>query len=186
MKVSSRPDILERVVATISNALIAQLHHPAGTSRSFYKMVREFRELQDLSNRQLWNVTRYVIGKKYVRIKKNASGARIELTESGHKVSRRAALHALQPQKQTRWDRKFRIVLFDIPNGQKRGRDAFAGCLKRLGFVPLQKSAFVHVYPCEEEIGVVADYYGIADYVELIVAETISSRVRVARMFGLG
>lgn len=174
MKLHRKGDLLWKALTTVGNAAVALSRHPGRNSGSFYRVMREFREMQELSDRQVRNMSRYLVNNKYIEITKDGSGSRIEVTEKGKLLLARRALEALAPRRQERWDRKWRIVMFDIPTPMKSSRDAFAGLLKTFGFEHLQKSVFISPYPCEEELAAVADYFGISDYVDLVVAERIS------------
>src|SRR3989344_4593151 len=55
-------------------------------------------------------------------------------------------------KKPARWDKLWRLVIFDIPEEERTGRMALAAKLKELGFYPLQKSVFIHPYECKDEI----------------------------------
>ena len=188
MKVGSRrkSDLLCHVLNSVANAAIAISRHPARHSLSVYRALRDFKELQAMSDRQLRYVSRYVINKKYIAIRRHERGhAHIELTRAGTTVVAGNALYALKPVKQAVWDRKWRIVMFDIPNEMKSARDMFAGTLKRFGFERIQKSVFVYPYPCEEELEVVAEYLGIADHIDIILADRITRENSYKKTFGL-
>ncbi len=175
MKIQRRGLILEKVLSTLANATIALAKNPGRTTGSLYRAMREFESLQQISDEQLHNVAKYIVGKKYITLRKNSRGrAEIVLTENGKKSYQSAAIRNLKPPTQEPWDRKWRIVLFDIPNYSKRARDAFAATLKRLGFLPMQKSVFLCPYPCEEELEVVADFFGVSDNIDIIVADRLT------------
>ncbi|OGG80553.1 hypothetical protein A3A39_01545 [Candidatus Kaiserbacteria bacterium RIFCSPLOWO2_01_FULL_54_13] len=186
MKVENKGVILRKALSTLTNATIALAKNPARTTGSLYRAMREFEALQEATDEQLRNITKYIVGRKYITIRKRAGAiAEIELTENGRRAVQAAAIRALAPLKQKTWDRKWRIAIFDIPNYAKRSRDAFAATLKRLGFVPMQKSVFICPYPCEEELEVVADFYGVRDHIGIIVAEHLTSEGEWKRIFNL-
>ncbi|MDP3965573.1 MAG: hypothetical protein Q8Q13_02120 [bacterium] len=99
MLVSRRGKILGRVLSTIANAAIAMARHPGNTSLSAYRAMREFEKLQDISDRQLRSVSRYIVAKKYISITRRGNAAEIALSESGKKIIAWQALLALKPQK---------------------------------------------------------------------------------------
>ena len=76
-----------------------------------------------------------------------------------------------------KWDKKWRIVVFDIPNEKKTARDILASKLKKLGFIRLQKSIFVFPYDCQKEIDYLREVYEIKPFVQYIVAESIDTEV---------
>ena len=72
-----------------------------------------------------------------------------------------------------KWDKKWRVIIFDIPEELHNERNNLRRKLKSLGFYILQKSVFVFPYPCEEELGDLCAKIGVGDYVDIIVAESI-------------
>lgn len=186
MKIGSRRGhLLEKVLNTAINVTIAVASNPGRTSKSAYQTFRDFDELQELSNSQLRRITQYVIDKKYITISRAENGdTEMIVTESGKRAARRLSVLDLKPLSTKRWDKKWRLVMFDIPNDKKQVRDTFAGCLKRLGFAHYQKSVFICPHPCEEQLEVIAEYYGITDYVEIVVAERITHEDSFKASFG--
>ena len=80
----------------------------------------------------------------------------------------------LEIAKQKKWDKKWRLVIFDIAQIKKIYREAFRGKLKDLGFRSLQKSVWVHPYECQAEIELLKDFFGLSDKeLRLIVAQSI-------------
>jgi CRISPR-associated endonuclease Cas2 len=75
-----------------------------------------------------------------------------------------------------KWDKKWRIVMFDIPRERHNNRNLFRSRLKSLGFVNVQKSIFVFPYPCEQDIAELCKRYKILDYVDVITADSIGSK----------
>ena len=55
-------------------------------------------------------------------------------------------------RKPAKWDGKWRIVVFDIPENLRSIRQALREHLCRLQFYQLQKSVFVLPYECGDEI----------------------------------
>ncbi|MDO8552173.1 MAG: CRISPR-associated endonuclease Cas2 [bacterium] len=188
MKISSsrKSQLLYKVLSTIGNAAIAISRHPARNSLSAYRALRDFEKLQQASERQLRYISKYIIDKKYIRIRRYGNErAEIELTKAGAKVVARNAIYDLRPAKLAVWDSRWHLVFFDIPNQMKSARDAFAATLKRLGFERYQKSVFICPYPCEEELEVIADYFNITNNIEIAVAERITHENSFKKIFGL-
>lgn len=94
-------------------------------------------------------------------------------------------LEKMKLQKPEKWDGLWRIVLFDIPEYKKKGRDALAGRLKKLGFHALQKSVFVHPYECANEINCITELFQIRPYVRMIIAQDIDNVPNLKKKFKL-
>jgi len=54
--------------------------------------------------------------------------------------------------KTKRWDGKWRVIIFDIPDAKRKSRDKLRYILLAQGFLLLQKSVWIYPYPCEELI----------------------------------
>ena len=83
------------------------------------------------------------------------------------------------------WDGKWRIVIFDIPEKLRSGRDALRQKLKELGFYELQKSVLIFPYPCADEIEFVIEFFGMRKFVRYGVLETIDNEPHLKKLFHL-
>lgn len=110
----------------------------------------------------------------------------IELTKEGKRKFKEINLEDLRIIKPPRWDGKWRLVIFDIPEeGFASSRRVLRAKLKEWEFYPLQKSVWVCPWPCEKEIQTIAELYGVARYVDVVVAEKITKDVNLRKHFGL-
>lgn len=100
-----------------------------------------------------------------------------------HLKRRLASEVRITPQKQ--WDGKWRLVLFDIPQSKKKGRDSLRAHIKAMGLVRYQDSVWVHPYPLRNAIGVLAHHFGVAQYISFAVAEHLTGEAALERIFGV-
>ncbi len=89
------------------------------------------------------------------------SGTRIKLTKKGKKKIEKYDFEKIVLRHSEKWDGKWRVVIFDIPEAKKKARDALGKKFKRLGMQQLQKSVFVFPFDCKKEIDFVADFFGV-------------------------
>ena len=123
---------------------------------------------------------------RLIAIKERYGKFSVELTKEGKRKFKEIQLEKLEIAKPPHWDKKWRIVIFDIPDKSfKQARDVLRAKLKQWEFYPLQKSVWVCPWPCENEIQLVAELYGVAPYVDMVVAEKIISRTLLQKHFGL-
>lgn len=85
----------------------------------------------------------------------------------------------------TRWNRKWYIVLFDIPTRKKKQRDILRLRMKELGLMLYQDSVWIYPYPVETVISKIAHFYYIAEYVSFSTTEKITGEKRLKKHFGL-
>ncbi|MFH1894381.1 MAG: hypothetical protein ABH813_00530 [Patescibacteria group bacterium] len=109
----------------------------------------------------------------------------VELTEKGKRKIKKYQFGELQIPIPKSWDKKWRIVIFDIPNKKKIAREALREKLKKLNFFQLQKSVWVYLYPCENEIQLVAEIFNVTSFINIILAEKILNDVRLKMHFKL-
>jgi len=83
------------------------------------------------------------------------------------------------------WDKKWRFVIFDIPEKFKTGRDALRRKIKQLGFYELQKSVFVFPYKCDNEIEFIIEFFGIRKYVRYGTIDFIDNELHLKKIFEL-
>ena len=110
---------------------------------------------------------------------------KVELTKKGKRVVKKIQLDDMKPKKPTVWDKKWRIVIFDIPDKKRRARDALREKLQKMHFYPLQKSVWVHPYHCEKEIQFLCEFFEITPYVNIIVADNIYDDIKLRKYFNL-
>jgi phenylacetic acid degradation operon negative regulatory protein len=107
------------------------------------------------------------------------------LSEKGRKRVLRFNVDRMAVRKPRRWDGYWRIVIFDIPEKRRGGREALRDKLKQLGFYQLQKSCFVHPFDCQSEIDFVSELFEVSPYVNFILAKEIEGQAVLKKMFGL-
>lgn len=119
--------------------------------------------------------------RKLIKIKND----NVAFTNRGFQWLEKSKFSKLRIKKQ-KWDKKWRIVIFDIPEDFRKQRNTFRFKLKSLGFYLLQESVFVYPFPCEEELGFLASYLNITDYIDIMVAESIGFKEKeIKEFFGL-
>jgi hypothetical protein len=113
-------------------------------------------------------------GKSYVR-----------LTEKGEHFA--ALMHEgkLAPRKPRRWDGKWRLLIFDIPEKRKGTREKIRATLITLGFVRLQDSVWIYPYDCEDFILMLKADFKIGKDVLYIIADQIEYDVPLRTHFNL-
>lgn len=97
----------------------------------------------------------------------------IRLTNKGKRRIREYSIDTLEIKNSEKWDKKWRIVIFDIPNKYKQAREALREKIKQLGFKQLQKSVWIYPYECEDEVLFIAEIFEVERYVEIITAEKL-------------
>lgn len=121
-----------------------------------------------------------------IKIEIKKGGIHILLTNKGRKKAGWMQIDELKINKPRKWDKRWRVVIFDIAHLQKTHRDAFRGKLKELGFAPIQKSVWIHPYNCKDEIDLLRDFFGLTEKeIRLIIADKIGEDKELKETFRL-
>lgn len=71
-----------------------------------------------------------------------------------------------------KWDKKWRLIIFDIPEKKREVRNQFRQTLNTIGFIKLQNSVWVYPYECSELISLLKSDFEIGkDVLYLTVTE---------------
>ncbi|HEY4493287.1 MAG TPA: hypothetical protein VJB98_01570 [Candidatus Paceibacterota bacterium] len=116
----------------------------------------------DESKRKEWymhRVAQDLVDRGLLKKVKKGNRTGYELTDKGEKLATGYQLKTLSIKKPWNWDGNWRVVMFDIPEFKKSTREELRSTLIALGFVSLQKSAWVHPYPCADVITLIKRKY---------------------------
>lgn len=103
-------------------------------------------------------------GKGWIEYRETSKGKLVvALTRLGRKKVQEVELEDLKIEPPKHWDGYWHIIIFDIVEERKKARDTFRKLLQQLHCAKLQRSVFLHPYPCEEEIELIRDVFGIPE-----------------------
>lgn len=143
------------------------------------------KEWGKIKRKELHKEIRSLHRSKLVGKNKDVDGiVSLDLTEKGKLKALTYYFKEIKIKEQI-WDGKWRLVIFDVPEKLKTGRDALRRKIKELGFYELQKSVFIFPYKCEDEINFIVDYFGLGDYVKCGVLDSINNDKNIRENFGL-
>jgi len=159
----------------------------AATSPYFIlNIIRSFKKVRKYNKKKVYDVFYNLRRQGCIDIRKRNHQIYIALTEKGRKKAGRFQIDSLKINKPRKWDKKWRLVIFDISQLQRLKRNAFRGKLKELGFYPLQKSVWVCPYPCKDEIELLREFFGLTKKeIRLITAENIEDDNFLRKVFKL-
>src|SRR3989338_8897825 len=121
----------------------------SGSPSRYNRVLRSIgKEWKTIERRELYRAIRRLYESKLVREVKHDDGSvELVLHKAGREIAFRYKVDDLVILRPKQWDRKWRIVIFDVPETEKKLRDTLRFRLKQLGLLELQKSVFVHPYP---------------------------------------
>ncbi|MCR4279350.1 MAG: CRISPR-associated endonuclease Cas2 [Candidatus Zambryskibacteria bacterium] len=96
-------------------------------------------------------------------------------TQAGAKILREWELSDYKIKIPKKWDKKWRVIIFDIPEKKKKTRDKVREILIAAGFQRLQNSVWVYPYDCEDVIGLMKNELGIGKYLLYMIVEQLEN-----------
>ncbi len=177
------PTTKKALLLLLAGPALVLAYSPRRKLRVLKALAKEWRAIE---KQALYNIIRNLYKNKLVNIKENDDGTvTIILTDSGKNKALTYDIENIKIPLMKRWDRKWRIILFDIPEKYKNARNALVKILKNMGCFQFQKSVFVHPFECRNEIDFVIEFFSMRQYVRFIVADSIDNELHLKKHFDL-
>ncbi len=113
------------------------------------------------------------------------SGKYVRLTEKGQHELARMVARKPDTRVHHRWDKRWRMVIYDIKEERKVIRMQLQENLRAFGFYKLQQSVWVYPYDCEALLILLKADFKIGQEVLYIVVEKIENDKRLRDHFNL-
>ena len=110
----------------------------------------------------------------------------LRITEKGEtEIAFEQEKITLKAKKHKHWDRKWRMVIFDIPERRRRVRSRLREIMVEVGFMRLQDSVWVYPYDSEDFIALLKTELKIGKDVLYAIVDTIEHDKPIRTHFGL-
>ncbi len=113
------------------------------------------------------------------------SGGLLRLTSRGERRIKEWERQDYKLPAPSRWDKKWRMLIFDIPEKRKLLRDKVRLTLHSIGFMRLQDSVWVYPYDCEEFITLLKAEFKIGKDLLYLIVDKIEYDRPLLSYFGL-
>ena len=120
-----------------------------------------------------------------IEIKEDRDSKYLEITNKGKRLLLKYELEGLATDKPKKWDRKYRVVIFDISESRRGVRDNLRVMIRSFGFICLQQSVWIYPYPCEDIIDLLKQYLDLKGEVLYMTIESMENDKRLRKDFGL-
>ncbi len=183
---SPRAKITLVTLCVLAAASLPVLVFAAAAMGNAVQIFKYFHASKNFSERRVRNSINQLRRQDLIEYVGNKQGGTvIRITKRGKSRLREFDVELMSIKKPTKWDGKWRMVVYDLPVRFKRAREELRWKLKDLGFFQFQKSVWVHPYPCEDEIIFISDFYGVGKYVDVLTVENILRDEKIKKHFGL-
>lgn len=126
-----------------------------------------------------------MINRQILELKNKGGETTVVIAKKGKRLLLRYNFQKMDLVKPEIWDKKWRVVIFDVKEKKRSFRDSLRRKIKSLGLYQLQKSVFVTPYPCENEIAFLREYFNISEGVSCFTALNLEEEDFLKRKFNL-
>jgi DNA-binding transcriptional regulator PaaX len=109
----------------------------------------------------------------------------LSLTPKGEAALRKLELNEYKIQRPGRWDGKWRVLIFDIPEKRRTLRELVRRTLSAIGFIRIQDSVWLYPYDCEDLITLLKADFKIGKDLLYLVVEQMEYDARYRDHFDL-
>ena len=109
----------------------------------------------------------------------------LSITPEGSSLLRHLQLQDIRLKKPKRWDGKWRVLIFDIPQTKNLLRDKLRRTLMAIGFIRLQDSVWIYPYDCEDLITLLKTDFRVGDQMLYMIVDSLENDDQVKEDFDL-
>ena len=126
-----------------------------------------------------------LVEKGILKIEKGKNEGVLTLTAKGKEMMHKIKYGEIELQRPKHWDKKWRLVIYDIKEERKKMREQLKDALRNVGFVAIQKSVWAYPYPCEDLLVMLRADFGVGKEVLYVVVEKLENDNWVRNHFHL-
>ena len=97
------------------------------------------------------------------------------MTRNGAKIFKEWEMSAYTIKRPRKWDGKWRVIIFDIPEKKRAARTRVREILTAAGFQRLQDSVWVFPYDCEDVIGLMKTDLNVGKHLLYMIVDQIEN-----------
>lgn len=142
------------------------------TLKTFYPHPYYHQFCAHVHRRSFYNALKRLERKHLVGVKQRGGSEGWQLTDEGEKAARRLKMKLVQARAR-RWDQKWRLIIFDVPERIRGRRDFLRRELQSLGLHQLQKSVWAAPHPLPEEFFAIMGELDLGKHLRVVTAERI-------------
>ncbi len=176
--------IKRKVLLLLAGGIALGLAHSPRTQRRVFTTLRK--DWKKINKQYLYRVIEEFKRERLVDYVEQKDGTtKIVLAEKGKHKILEFKIDEINIPKPLKWDKKWRMVMFDVPEKRRAERNILREKLKEIGFKEIQKSVFVHPHPCLDEINFITEYYRLRNLVRYGEVIKISNEEELKLKFRL-
>lgn len=184
MKKMIKSPVKKKVLLLLAGGLALGLARNPRNQKYIFQTIKK--DWKDIDRKYLYKIVNEFKQERLVDYKENKDGTvKIVLSEKGKKIVLNFNIDKIEIKRPLKWDKKWRLVMFDIPEKRRSERNILREKLREIGFKEIQKSVFVHPFPCLDEINFITEYFQLRSLVRYGEITNISNEEELKLKFKL-
>lgn len=152
-----------------------------GSYKPYRVSANEYFRMKNCGHSDIRQQLYYLKKKKLIKnIIKNDENY-LEITKEGFKKLTWDNISVID--RNNKWDKNFRLVMFDVPEDKKNTRDVIRDKLKEIGFIQIQKSVFIYPFECKQQIDALCYWCGAKRYIKYMVVKITGGEEEIIEEF---
>jgi phenylacetic acid degradation operon negative regulatory protein len=173
------------VLGIVSSAGILTLGLLAPNALKLLKIGSVDKKIHSYKYKSILRTKDNLIKNGFLEVEMTSFGKVLRITENGKKMLDRAILFSRHKNAPPKWDKKWRVIIFDIPEKKKLIREKLRATLISIGFIRLQNSVWIYPYPCEELVSLLKADLHIGKDVLYMIVDQLEGDQMICRYFNL-
>jgi len=112
-------------------------------------------------------------------------GKKYCMTSRGESLLRQWQFADFKLTQPLKWDKKWRVIIFDIPEKKRKVRDQIRVLFKSAGFYLLQDSVWVYPYDCEDVLTLLKSEMGVGKNILYLIVDELENDKYLRQFFSL-
>lgn len=183
-KGSNLGPVAQKILLLLFGGITLGLTH---SPDQYFKIIKAIaRDWKEIDRENLRRTIKRLYKSRLIKAEKNKDGTfTLLLSHNGKERVLKYKADNIKISWMKKWDGKWRIVLFDIPEKSRIIRDALRRALLRAGFFEYQKSVFVHPFECQDEVDFIIEFFHARPYTRFVVADSLDNEFHLKKHFEL-
>ncbi|PIQ72998.1 CRISPR-associated endonuclease Cas2 [Candidatus Roizmanbacteria bacterium CG_4_10_14_0_2_um_filter_36_35] len=178
-------EVIESILETIADELIDMGgYYKPRLNVIIGHLIKEIIKRRKINKKKIQRAIKILEKKEIIALEEKDEQIFVQLHNKGKSTVLKYSIKSLFDFKKLKkkWQKKWYLVFFDVPEIQRNKRDYLRRFLLKLGFYPYQKSVYLFPYECEKEINLIKKIVEGAKYMKYIIAEKIEDE-NLAKIF---
>lgn len=172
-------------IAKVGLITIAAISGPQFMSQVVGRYFKE--KSKEMARRRARKLREFKERKLLIFEEMSDGSTKIILSHQGKQLIRQYKLEDMKLAVPKTWDRKWRIIMYDIPKKRQRASQALSAKLHQLGLYQLQRSVWISPYECIKELEFICAIFELPldEYIFYFTAPDIPKEKDVKDFFNL-